>query len=164
MDQFKRIASFVLALVMIVLMAPVQFITVNAEGQGVSISFADAANRTAFDATQQVWEQNGVTVTNDKAASNTAIADYAKPARFYANSKLTVEYPGMTEIVFSCNSAAYATDLNSSIVAQEGVTTAAEAVIGMNIAKTTTKAITTDKIFFDIMSAPFSGIFPEKNL
>ena len=34
--------------------------------------------------------------------------------------------------------------------------------VGMNIAKTTTNATIADKIFLDIMSTPFSGIFPLK--
>jgi len=80
-----------------------------------TISFANKAQRTIFNSNQQVWEQNGIVVTNDKAASNNAVADYANPARFYAGSKLTVAHPGMTKIVFTCGSASYATALKDSI-------------------------------------------------
>lgn len=80
-----------------------------------SISFADVANRTAFTTEQQVWVQNDITVTNDKAASTSNVADYSNPARFYKSSSLTVEYTGMTAIVFTCNSASYATALQGSI-------------------------------------------------
>ena len=66
-----------------------------------TISFADAANRTEFDASVQVWEQNGITVTNNKA-SGSNIADYANPVRFYKNSELIIAYPGMTKIVIAC--------------------------------------------------------------
>ena len=67
------------------------------------LSFADKANRTTYEATsKQVWEQNGITVINDKAASTTNIGDYAAPARFYKSSKLTIQCEGMTKIVFDC--------------------------------------------------------------
>ncbi len=81
-----------------------------------TLSFADKANRTEFTASQQVWEQNGVKLTNDKAKSTNNVADYAKPARFYANSSITVTAPGnIKTIVFDCNSSSYATSLKNSI-------------------------------------------------
>ena len=79
------------------------------------LSFMDASNRTAFTTSQQVWEQNGVKVINDKGASTSNVADYTAPARFYKSSKLTVEYPGMKKIEFVCNNGSYATALKSSI-------------------------------------------------
>lgn len=84
---------------------------------GFSVSFADKANRTVFTAEQQVWEQNGVTVTNDKASSTNDVSDYASPARFYKGSSLTVAMDGMKKIEFFCNDykATYPTDLNASI-------------------------------------------------
>lgn len=57
-----------------------------------TISFADKANRVSQTAEQQVWSQNGITVTNDKASSKSSVADYANPARFYQNSSLKFEY------------------------------------------------------------------------
>lgn len=82
-----------------------------------TLTFDDKANRTTFTTTQQVWQQNGITLTNDKASSTNAVADYAKPARFYQGSKLTVEANGgeMSKIVFDCNSSTYANDLKTSI-------------------------------------------------
>ena len=71
----------------------------------VTISFADKANRTVFTTEQQVWAQNGITVTNDKAKSTTNVGDYANPARFYAHSNIKIEYEGeFTKIVISTNS------------------------------------------------------------
>ena len=67
-----------------------------------TISFADKANRTQFDGTIQVWEQNGIKVTNNKAKSSTAVGDYANPARFYQSSSLTIEAAGMVKIAFTC--------------------------------------------------------------
>lgn len=83
-----------------------------------TISFADVANRTSQDADTQVWEQNGITVTNDKGASTTNVADYSNPARFYKSSNLTVSTTAnMSKIEFYCNSykTTYATDLQTSL-------------------------------------------------
>lgn len=81
-----------------------------------TITFDNKSKRTTFTTSQQVWEENGIVVTNDKASSTNAVADYVKPARFYANSKITVEAPGnIVSIVFDCNSSSYATSLKKSI-------------------------------------------------
>ena len=88
-----------------------------------TISFADKANRTTFDSSIQVWEQNGITVTNAKGASTSNVGDYAAPARFYKSSSLTVESAtAMTKIDFACNNTTYATALQSSITAGGTVT------------------------------------------
>lgn len=57
----------------------------------VTISFADKAQRTVYTTDQQVWEQNGIIVTNDKSESTTNVGDYANPVRFYKGSALTVK-------------------------------------------------------------------------
>ena len=57
----------------------------------VTISFADKAQRTVYTTEQQVWEQNGIIVTNDKSESTSNVGDYANPARFYKSSALTVK-------------------------------------------------------------------------
>jgi hypothetical protein len=92
------------------------------EGEKSSISFADKAQRTVFNTSQQVWVQNGITVTNDKASSTNNVADYANPARFYAGSKITVSCTGMKTIVVNCGSPDYANTLKNSIGTVEGVT------------------------------------------
>ena len=89
-------------------------------GGTVEISFADVANRTTYTSQQQVWQQNGITVTNDKASSSTNIGDYADPARFYKGSQVTIAYPGMTKIVVDAaitSSKDYATPWVDSIAA-----------------------------------------------
>ena len=68
----------------------------------VKISFTDTANRTSWNKTQQIWEQNGIKVTNDKATSTVDVADYNNPARFYAGSNLTISYPGIIKIEIDC--------------------------------------------------------------
>lgn len=82
-----------------------------------TLSFADKAQRTSFSTTKQVWEQNGVTFTNDKASSTNNVADYAAPVRLYANSSVTVacSLGNMTKIVFDCSSDSYATAMKNSI-------------------------------------------------
>ena len=88
----------------------------EAEPVTETLTFDDKAKRTVFNSNQQVWQENGVTVTNDKASSTNAVADYAKPARFYQGSKLTVAAEGnITSIEFDCNSTSYATALKNSI-------------------------------------------------
>ena len=82
-----------------------------------TLSFADKANRTTFTTSQQVWVQNGITLTNDKGSSTSSVADYASPARFYKSSKITIACTGMTEIVFTANTSSYASALKSSIPA-----------------------------------------------
>lgn len=68
--------------------------------EGVAtIKFNDKAARTEFDTNHQVWEQNGIKVTNNKAASTSNVADYANPARFYASSELVIEYTANIEKV-----------------------------------------------------------------
>lgn len=82
-----------------------------------TLTFDDHAKRTTFTTSQQVWEENGVTFTNDKASSTNSVADYAKPARLYAGSSVTVacSLGNMTQIVFDCNSSSYATAMKNSI-------------------------------------------------
>ena len=67
-----------------------------------TISFDTTENRTVFNTSQQVWVQNGITVTNDKAGAGSNVADYCKPARFYKGSNVTISFPGMTQIVINC--------------------------------------------------------------
>ena len=88
-----------------------------------TLSFADKAQRTSFSTSEQVWEQNGIVVTNDRNGAQSPVADYANPARFYKGSKLTVEASGnITQIVFDCNSSSYATALKTSMGTLSGAT------------------------------------------
>ena len=87
-----------------------------ATAEEATLSFADKANRTALDTNHQVWEQNGITLTNNKGASTTNVADYSNPARFYKSSQLIIETTkGMSKIVFKCTESKYTTALVSSI-------------------------------------------------
>ena len=87
-----------------------------ATAEEATLSFADKANRTIFTTSQQVWVQNGITLTNNKSESTNNVADYANPARFYKNSQLILETAkGMSKIVFNCNATTHASTLQESI-------------------------------------------------
>lgn len=96
---------------------------VKPEGNvAASIDFSNVANRTAMSANAQVWESNGLKVSNNKHESTQDVKDYTAPARFYANTNLVIEYTGMTKIVFNLNSGKPASGLTDSIAAADGVT------------------------------------------
>ena len=91
--------------------------SLSAWGEEVTatLSFANKAQRTSFSTSKQVWEQNGITLTNNKSSSTSNVADYANPARFYASSNIIIEVPGnIKTIVFTANSSSYATALKNS--------------------------------------------------
>lgn len=90
--------------------------TTSAEPVEATLSFANKAQRTTFNTSKQVWEQNGIKLVNDKSSSTSNVGDYANPARFYASSKITVTAPGkITKIVYDANSSSYATAMKNSI-------------------------------------------------
>ena len=73
------------------------------------------SQRVSFSTSQQVWENEGVTFTNSKGGSSSNVADYSNPVRLYKNSSVTIEATNITSITFNCNSASYATALQSSL-------------------------------------------------
>ena len=96
-----------------------------------TITFDDTSKRTEFTASVQVWVENGITVTNNKAASTNDVGNYLKPARFYAGSSLTIEFPGMTKIVFNCNDYknTYPAAIRDSIGNMSGVTVTVDGTV-----------------------------------
>ena len=105
--------------------------------EGLVLSFADVANRTSISEDAQVWEQNGVKLTNGKTATSSAIVDYSNPARFYKNSSLTIECTGMKKIVFNCDDykTTYPTDLQASITDANATVTVVGTVVTVEFAK-----------------------------
>ena len=91
--------------------------TTTAWAEDATLSFADNAQRTEYSTSKQVWEQNGITFTNNKSESTTNVGDYAKPARLYASSNVIIECSlgNINQIVFDCNSSSYATAMKNSI-------------------------------------------------
>ena len=79
-----------------------QSLTSSEEEIEVSIDFTGKTNRTVFTDEQQVWTQNGITLTNDKGSSITNITqgDSAYHVRLYQTSNVKIEYPGMIKLVF----------------------------------------------------------------
>lgn len=67
----------------------------------LTLSFSTTANRTTSTTSKQVWEQNGIVFTYDKASYSNNLGDYSNPVRLYKGTKVTVTcgHP-MTQIVF----------------------------------------------------------------
>lgn len=68
-----------------------------------SISFKNADARTQQTTEIQVWEQNGIKITNQKANSSSNVADYTNPARFYVGSTVKIECAGMISLTVDSN-------------------------------------------------------------
>ncbi len=71
--------------------------------QNATISFNSTSNRTVFTTSQQVWEQNGIKLINDKSSSSSNIGNYSNPVRLYQGSKVTIEGVGMTKVVITAS-------------------------------------------------------------
>lgn len=82
-----------------------------------TISFASADQRISQDGNAQVWSNDGITFTNNKASSQNAVVSNVNPVRLYAGSSITIECSAgnITKIEFDCNTTAYATALKNSI-------------------------------------------------
>lgn len=82
-----------------------------------TISFASADQRVSQDGNAQVWRNDGITFTNNKASSQNAVVSNVNPVRLYAGSSITIECSAgnITKIEFDCNTTAYATELKNSI-------------------------------------------------
>ena len=82
-----------------------------------TISFADANQRKSRDNSKQVWENDGITLTNNKS-SGSNVTNNTNPVRFLKNQEVIIEAPGqITKIVFEVddNSSNYPTRLKNSI-------------------------------------------------
>lgn len=82
-----------------------------------TISFASEVQRISQDGNAQVWSNDGITFTNNKASSQNAVVSNVNPVRLYAGSSITIECSvgKINQILFDCNSAEYATELKNSI-------------------------------------------------
>lgn len=116
----KRILSVLLALVMIVGMIPMSILSASAAEVTATVTFDDTAKRTVGTTSQQVWVENGVTFTNDKASSTSNVnTSYYNPVRLYKGSSATISYSGViTKIEVTCASADYATVFAASAGAE----------------------------------------------
>ena len=124
-----------------------------------TISFADKTNRTTFSNDQQVWEQNGIVVTNDKAASTSNVGDYANPARFYKSSSLTIgcTLGNITKIEVTCASADYATALVNSVGAEASADAAVVTIVPTAVNATYSVAVLTAQVRITEMTITYEG-------
>ena len=106
MKSAKKLISILLCLCMVL---PILLAIPTMAESEVTITFDDKGKRTSFTDELQVWEENGITVTNNKASSSNKMGDYADPVRFYKNSSVTIEYTQeMSQIIFTCSNATQA--------------------------------------------------------
>lgn len=73
----------------------------------VTITFDSTDKCISSSATQQVWTENGIVFTNDKAAATNNVL-VSNPVRCYKGSTITITYPGMKQIVIACTGSDYA--------------------------------------------------------
>ena len=68
-----------------------------------TISFESRDNRVSLSGEEQVWSQNGLTITIGQGTSTSPIADYADPVRIYKSHTVTISAGGtaFTQIVFT---------------------------------------------------------------
>ena len=89
------------------------------EDTEATLTFDDTSKRTTLTTEQQVWEENNITLINDKASSTSNIIDSSNPTRFYKNSKITVSAPEtITKIVATTSGSEYTTALKNSVGAE----------------------------------------------
>ena len=127
----RKILPVLLVAVLVIASAIVPMLALNvaAEEASATLSFADKAQRTTYTTSQQVWQQNGITATNNKAKSTSNVGDYVKPARFYKSSELIIECSlgNISKIDVACNTAAYATALKDSVTS--GTATVSDKIV-----------------------------------
>ena len=126
----KRILSVLLVALMLVGMLPMNALHAHAAEESATLELNDSANRTTFTTSQQIWTQNGITLTNNKASSSNNVANYTPP-RFYAKSELIIqcELGNITKIEFLCSSSSYATALVNSATGAGATATASSSTV-----------------------------------
>lgn len=87
----------------------------------ITIDFSTTTHRVMWDATVQVWANDGVTLTNNKASSTNDVIDSSAPVRLYAHSSATITANGISKIVFNANTSGHATALANSIAADPNI-------------------------------------------
>ena len=122
------------------------FSIVAVRAEEVTMSFADKSARISLSTEAQVWQQNGITFTNSKGSSTSNVADYGNPVRLYKSSSIEIAIEeGLTisQIVFTCNSASYATELANSITSGAAVSVSEKMVTVVPTEESNSFAVTT---------------------
>ena len=105
----------------------------------VTINFGTTIQRVSWDSNSQVWSNEDLTFTNNKASSSNDIIDSSNPVRIYAHSSVTLEHTnGIKSITFAADNATYATALTNSIGTPTGATVTKD---GNNITVTFENAV-----------------------
>ena len=105
----------------------------------VTINFGTTIQRVSWDSNSQVWANEDLTFTNNKASSSNDIIDSSNPVRIYAHSSVTLEHTnGIKSITFAADNATYATALTNSIGTPTGATVTKD---GNNITVTFENAV-----------------------
>ena len=68
-----------------------------------TLDFSTKDQRAEYSTTIQVWENDGLKLTNNKGSSASNVGDFAAPARFYKGSEVIIEYPGMVKLVIDAS-------------------------------------------------------------
>lgn len=138
--MFTKLFALVLAVCAVLSLA---VIVSSAAEESATITFNNKSKRTEYSTTKQVWEENGITVTNDKGSSTSNVGDYYNPARFYKSSKLTIKAPGaISKIVVNANNTSYATAMKNSVKTTEGTVTVSSKAVTIVPANTASDTFT----------------------
>ena len=83
--------------------------TVFAGGETTLTFDANKTQRVEISSTTQVWQNDNLTLTNNKKGSSSNVADYSNPVRLYKGSEIIISYPGMTSLVINAPTGQYGT-------------------------------------------------------
>ena len=120
-----------------------------------TITFDNTTKRADISTTKQIWQENGITVTNNKGSGNDINEKYYNPVRFYKNSNFVVECSGnlINKIVFNVASKDSTTsNLTGSLTAAGFTSTVNGRVVTVTFAEPIDKfelTCSTGKIFLD---------------
>ena len=159
-NKFSKLSAVLcLALTLVLVIGSVFAITASAAEESATLTFDDKAKRTTYSTTQQVWEENGIKFTNNKASATSNVGDYAKPVRLYAKSSISIEAPGeITKIVFDCESSSYATAMKNSIGNAATVSVSSDKVTATLNGTSSTFTITISaKVFVDAVTVTYTS-------
>lgn len=86
------------------------------------LDLSNAESRTSYSTEQQIWEGDGITLTNSKAGSTLNVGNFTDPIRLYKNSEVTIECDNMAMLafVFQNVDSKYMTNIYNSLLAIEG--------------------------------------------
>ena len=134
-----------------------------AADNSATISFSNEANRTVLNDSQQVWEQNGIVVTNDKAASSTNVANYYNPVRFYQGSSVKIKCTlgNIKKIEVTCGTYT-GKDYPSDLVASVGSEATADGLVVTITPTASSDTYTIEKLTAQVRVAEITVIYGDE--